>query len=78
MGHTCDFGAYHICAKKPPLNASEVRGPYFIPSLYLLPFFVYVSSKGSGETAQARLSVHCSRLCDKSVQILVLARELST
>ena len=60
---TQHFGTYHICDDMPLINAhditSEAGGLWFDISLHLHPYFVYASSKGSGESAH-RLSICCS------------------
>ena len=60
-------------AQTPQLNAhaevfSGARGLNFGLSLHLHPYFVYASSEGSGESAQARRLawVFVARRCDKN------------
>ena len=66
-----EFGPAHdllvyvllACAQKPPLNAhagisSEARSKFGFGSSSTYPNFVYVSSEGSGQSAQTCLSLH--------------------
>ena len=55
---TRDFGTYRICTnasnKRPCLRSRGARGLKDSLSLYLRPYFVHVSSEGSGEPAHWR------------------------
>ena len=53
---------------------SGARGLNFDVSLYLHPYLIYASNKGSGEPAhaQTRLRLSCSTVCEKEQKLMCL------
>ena len=70
MGQHMRFWYYPIYTQTPPLNAhadvsSRARGLNFGQRLYLHPYFVYTSSKGSGRSALCVASFLDNRISKK-------------
>ena len=53
MGQHIRFGIFRICANAFAHVYSKARSLNFVLSLHLHPYSVYVSSKGSGDSAES-------------------------